>query len=1137
MKITYPYKFSFLRLILSACFALLGLFPVKADDVKSPSFKEVYVVINSSREKLQNVFRLIEQQTSFSFVYDEYDINLSTEIKLPAGKQLLKTVLNHISVQAGLHFIEKQHVILVNSERGVAGKATIKLDADPVNGIVLDKMGAPLSGVTVSIKGAAGTTQTDDEGKFALNVPVNAVLIFSMVGYKTQEVAVKGEGILHIRMELENKDLNEVVVVGYQVRNRADLSGAVSVVNVGGISKLPVLSVDQALQGKVPGVRITQNTGQPGDGVVVRIRGVGTINDNNPLFIVDGVPTKDGINFLSANDIESIVVLKDASSAAIYGSRAANGVVLVTTKTGKKGKPQFNYSGYGGFQTHGTLPKMANTAEYVELYNEAADNDNVGVTNPALIRPKIPAGLGMANTDWLKAIFQNGQIQSHQLSVRGGSDKALYYISGTYFKQDGIVLNSSYDRYSLLSKLNLNLSDRLSIANNINISYSNKNIIGSSGDGYGGNGGSVVRYALFRTPAIPVNDSAGVYSDLPAYPGFFGDGYNPVALANKADNKETQYRLFSNFYAEYKILKNLKFKSDVGLDLIINNDKRFDENYGTNLRVNNPSRLTVSTLTNTSVVWNNTASYNKTFSGVHTITILAGTEAIANKSQIHGGADRDFANQGARFRYIGNGNGLLGSTTSYEGQNESALFSLFSNANYSYRNLYLFSANVRRDGSSRFGPENQYGTFFSGSVGWNAHNETWVQEHLPAISKLKLRASYGQLGNQEIPDYGYVSIIGNLYNYPFGQVPTSHPGSTISRLGNSKVKWESSTQADAGIDAAIWKDKLNLTVDYFVKTTSDMLIPIPLPLIGGSAVPPYLNAGKVENRGLEVELDFKNNEHPLKYDVGLNFSTLANKVISLSNGQPIAGGRIDNNYNATLTTVGHPIGAFYLFEEEGIFQSTEDVFSHAYQGKNLKPGDIKFKDQNGDGVIDENDRAFLGSAIPKYTFGATGNAEYRGFDISVFFQGQYGNKIYSQVNMDIEGFYRAFNVTQRVYDQRWHGEGSSNTMPRVSFNGASNNKYPSSRFLEDGSYVRLKNLQIGYTIPENIMSRLHIKSLRVYITGQNLWTLTKYTGLDPEMHISDNVKRDTYGGDVAAGIDWGTYPSARSYVVGVNMNF
>ena len=407
-------------------------------------------------------------------------------------------------------------------------------------------------------------------------------------------------------MVAANKELNEVVVVGYQTRRRGDLSGSVSVVNVGGISKLPVLSVDQALEGKVPGVRITQNTGQPGDGVVVRIRGVGTINDNNPLFIVDGIPTKDGINFLSANDIESIVVLKDASSAAIYGSRAANGVVLITTKSGKRGKPQFNYSGYGGFQSHGTLPKMANTAEYVELYNEAADNDNAGVTNPALIRPKIPATINMANTDWLKAIFQNGQIQSHQLSVRGGNEKTLYYISGNYFKQDGIIINSSYERYSLLSKLNIELTDKLSIANNINVSYSKKNVIGSSGDGYGGNGGSVVRYALFRTPPIPVYDSAGVYSDLPAYPGFFGDGYNPVALANKTDNKENQYRVFTNLYAEYKLTKNIKFKSDVGLDAIITNDKRFDENYGTNLRINNPSRLTVGTSTNMNIVWNNT---------------------------------------------------------------------------------------------------------------------------------------------------------------------------------------------------------------------------------------------------------------------------------------------------------------------------------------------------------------------------------------------------------------------------------------------------------------------------------------------------------------------------------------------------
>lgn len=1128
----YTYKFSFYSgVVLAVCLFLAGS-SVKANEKKYDG-GEVYVIINNGNENLFQLFKIIEKQTPFSFAYDENDINLSKKVTLMTGQYLLKDLLNAISKQTRLQFIQKENIILVSGDNIEKNR----LNIITVKGIVKDAAGLPLSGVTIAVRGGSLVVQTDVNGNFSFNVDEKAVLVVTHVGYKLQEVNVNGQSTLLITMEEAVSNLNEVVVVGYQARRRSDLTGAVSVVNVEGLSKLPVGGIDQALQGKASGVRITQSTGQPGEGVTVRIRGVGTINDNNPLFIIDGIPTKDGINFLSANDIASLVVLKDASSASIYGARAANGVIVITTKSGKKGKPQFNYSGYGGFQSHGTISKMANTAQYVELYNEAADNDNAGVTNPALIRPKIPAGISMANTDWVNAIFQNGQIQSHQLSVQGGNEKVLYYISGNYFKQDGIIINSSYERYSLLSKLNIELTDKLSIASNINVSYSKRNVIGSSGDGYGGNGGSVVRYALFRTPPIPVFDSIGVYSDLPASPGFFGDGYNPVALAAKTDNKGIQYRVFTNLYAEYKVTKNIKFKSDAGLDVIITNGKRFDENYGTSLRINNPSRLSVNSSTNMNIVWNNTLAYNKTFNAIHNVTALAGAEAISNKNNSHEGTDRDFANQAPRFRYIGNGSGLTGSTSATESQSESALFSLFGNVNYSYSNLYFLSANVRRDGSSRFGPENQYGTFFSGSAGWNAHNEKWVQEHLPAISKLKLRASYGQLGNQEIPDYAFISIIGNLYNYPFGATPVSNPGSTIVTRGNPKVKWESSTQADAGIDIGIWNDKLNLTVDYFVKTTSDMLIPIPLPLIGGGAKSPYLNAGKVENKGLEVELNYKNNDHRLKYDVGLNFSILANKVISLSTGQPIAGGRIDNNYNATLTTVGHPIGSFYLFEQEGIFQNAADVFASAYQGKNIMPGDVKFKDQNGDGSIDENDRTFLGSAIPKYIFGATANFEYSNFDLSVFFQGQYGNKIYSQVNMDIEGFYRAFNVTERVYDERWHGEGTSNSMPRVSFKGASNNKYPSSRFLEDGSYLRLKNLQLGYTIPGKIVSRLHIKSLRIYLTGQNLWTLTNYTGLDPEMHVSDNVKRDTYGGDVAAGIDWGTYPSARSFILGLNLNF
>lgn len=1100
-------------------------------------YDDVYVSINANNAKLKQVFELIEHQTIFSFAYDETDVNLAKQVSLITGKQLLKDVLSLVATQTGLKFTEKANQILVQvkeEKKIFKTKGLLKTNAI-VTGTVTDADGVPLRNVTVTIKGSATAVQTDASGKFTIDAQDNAVLVFTIVGYEQQEISVSGQQTMAVRMQILNKDLGEVVIVGYQPQRRADLAGAVSMVNVASVSKLPVGTLDQALQGKASGVRITQNTGQPGEGVAVRIRGIGTINDNNPLFIVDGIPTKDGINFLSTSDIESIVVLKDASSAAIYGARAANGVVVVTTKSGKRGKPQFNYSGYHGIQTHGTLPEMTNTAEYVQLYNEAVDNDNLDINNASLKRKPIPSSIEVANTDWLKAIFQNGKIMSHQLSVTGGNDKTRYYVSGNYFRQDGIILNSWFERYSLLSKLNIELTDRLSFANNINVSYTKKNVIGSSGDGYGGNGGSVIRYALFRTPAIPIFDGDGNYSDLPAYPNFFGDGYNPVALAVKADNKESLYRVFSNVYAEYKVTKNIRLKSDVGLDAIITDRKRFDENYGTNLRVNSPSRLTSSASNNFNFIWNNTIRFNKIFKGVHNLSAVAGTEAISNKNTIQEGSDNSFPEQIANLRYLGLG--LNVAKNVFEGRQEWALFSLFGNVNYTYDNKYLLSLNVRRDGSSRFSEDNKYGNFYSGSVGWNAHNEAWVKEHLSPFSKIKFRASFGQLGNQDIGNYPWASIIGRGFNYVFGEQPTSNPGYTVVSRGNAKVKWESSTQADAGIDLGVFHDKLNLTVDYYVKRTSDMLIPIPLPLIGGSASTPYVNAGKVENKGLEVELNYSNNDHPLKYDVSVNFATLNNKVLSLASGEPIPGGRIDNGIYATLTTVGQPIGSFYLYEMDGIFQNAAEIIGSAYQGNYIRPGDVKFKDVNADGIINEKDRTYLGSAIPKYMYGATANASYRNFDLSVFFQGQYGNKLYLQVNHDIEGFYRAFNLTQRVYDERWHGEGTSNTMPRVSWLGSTNNKTPSSRFLEDGSYLRLKNVQLGYSIPANILNRWKVKGLRIYFTGQNLWTLTEYTGLDPEMHTSDNLRSEKYRGDVAAGIDWGTYPSAKSYIVGLNLNF
>jgi len=1108
-----------------------------AAPARHASPEEIVITVTNGHLTLVQFFEVIEKQTPISFGYDENRVNIHQKIFVPTGQQVLGRLLDNISRQTGLSFnLEKNMVLVYNSGKIDAHTVMPNASAAPIKGLITDGAGKPMAGATVSVKGTATSVQTDKDGNFSVAAAGDAVLIITFIGYKAQEIIVNGRTELNISIEEISKSLGEVVVVGYQTQRRADITGAVSIVNVADVSKLQTGFADQALQGKAAGLRVTQTTGQPGEGVAIRIRGVGTINNNDPLFVIDGISTKDGINFLSANDIESITVLKDAASTSIYGARSANGVIVITTKGGKKGKAQISYNGYTGVQTHGQLTKMANTSEYVQIYNEAVANDNVDITNATLKRIPIPAGTPMANTDWESSIFQTAPIGSHELSINGGSDKVLYFVSGSYFNQDGIIVNSWYDRYSLRSKLNIELTDKLSFGNNLNISYSDKNIVGSSGDGYGGNGGSVVRYALFRTPAIPIYNADGSYSDLPASPQFFGDGYNPVALAENTDNKEKLFRVFGNAFAEYKIAKGLKFKSDLGIDVIMTEDKRFDENYGTNLRINSPSVLTETNITNSNIIWDNTLNYIKSFNGVHNFSFLLGTESISNNVVTNGGSDRNFPDQIPSLRFFGNGLDIAARNV-FESQQQWALFSLFANVNYNYNNTYLLSFNVRRDGSSRFGPDNRYANFFSGSAGWNLAYTKWMQEKLPIFSTMKIRTSFGQLGNQDIGNYPWASIVGRGYNYVFGETPAISQGYTISSRGNADVKWESSTQFDAGLDLGILRDRLTMSLDYFIKTTTNMLIPIPLPLIGGSATTPFVNAGSVQNSGFEMEFTYKNNEGKVKYNINGNFSTLYNKVLSLSNGAPIPGGRIDNNIYATLTAVGHPIGSFYMYQMEGIFQNDADIFKHAYQGNYIRPGDVKFKDQNGDGVIDEKDRTFLGSAIPKYTFGLTSNLEYSHFDFSVFFQGSYGNKLYMQVNQDIEGFYRAFNVTQRVVDEHWHGEGTSNTMPRVSWLGSTNNKTPSSRFLEDASYVRMKNIQLGYTFSSKLMQGAHIRSLRIYVSAQNLLTFTKYPGLDPEMHTSDNVKNEAYKGDVAAGIDWGTYPSAKSYFLGLNLNF
>lgn len=1147
------------KTVLTAAFLLVGLVNgllARPASDQNPLKRPISLTI--SNQPVETVLQQVEKAADVTFAYSYEIIRADRRVSLNVRNERLGTILSTLldPIQISYEVVGNRMIVLkkkLSEPAGVkSGSASTDLSRSEtaltaslepmaiektVSGQVVDEKNEPMPGVNVVLKGTTVGSTTDGEGKYRINVPDNGgTLQFSFIGYLTQEAVIGNRTTVDITLVVNDKTLSEVVVVGYGTQKKADLTGAVSTISSKDIDRLPVAGIDQALQGKAAGVRVTQSTGAPGEGVAVRIRGVGTINDNSPLFVIDGVPTKDPFSLLNPTDIESMSVLKDASSSAIYGARAANGVIVVTTKRGRSGAPRIAFNSYTGVQQHGRLIPMANTADYVRIFNESVENDNVGVDNPSLQRRPIPADAQLADTDWQKAIFRPAMIQNYQLSISGGNEKSHYLLSGNYFDQQGIILNSAYKRYSLRTSVDTDIAGKVKVGTNLNLTFSDRNIVGSSGDGYGGNGGSIVRYALFRSPAIPIYDQNGNYTDLPSNPALYGDGYNPVGLAEKQDNKERQYRVFGNLFGEWQVLRNLRFRSDGGLDVNIINRKIFNENWGTNGRINSPASLTNQVALISTLNWNNTLTYNRLFNDVHDLSVLVGTEAIRNISRTIGGSDRNYIDQVENLRYLGRGIDPTGKT-SFEGDSRWALFSLFGRVNYAYKAKYLFSANIRRDGSSRFSAQNRYGTFFSGSLGWNIDQEDFFKPLSGVVSQLKLRASVGQLGNQDIGNYPFASIVAGGYNYPLGDPQQNMPGYTIVSRGNTNVKWESSTQTDIGLETGFWANKIQLTADYFIKTTSDMLIPVPVPKSGGAAGAPYVNAGKVENRGLELDLIYQDKKGAFNYDLTANVSFIKNKLLSLSDGRPIPGGRIDNGVFATLTEPGYPIGSFYLLQQDGIFQSEADIFTSAFQGNTIRPGDVRFKDINGDGLINQQDRSHVGSPIPTLLYGLTANLAWKGFDLSAFFQGVSGNKIYYQVATDIEGFYRAFNITQRVVDEHWTGPGTSNTQPRVSWKGSANNKQPSTRFLEDGAYTRLKNLQIGYTLPAKVSKKFGSPSTRVYVSGQNLLTFTKYPGLDPEMQTSNNVNNESFKGDVAVGIDWGTYPSAKIYMIGLNVNF
>jgi TonB-linked SusC/RagA family outer membrane protein len=1117
-----------LRMKLSSCLLLLTFLQVSAH-----VHSQDKLTMNVRSIGWQSFFDLLEKKSSFTFLYKDNVLPHNEKIDVEANELTVPQILDNVLRHSALSYQLLPNHLVVITPRGATVEETA---ADiRVTGTVLSSSGDPLVGATVRVKGSSTGTSTDSTGHFMLMVPEEATLVASYVGYQTQEAALAGRTRIDITLTALPGSINEVVVIGYGTARKKDLTGAVSTINARDINDIPVGGADQIMQGKAAGVAITQVTGAPGDGVTVRIRGVGTINNNDPLYIVDGIPTKDGINEISPNDIESFSILKDASSASIYGARASNGVVIITTKKGSSGKPRLSINAYAGEQARGHLISMADTRQYVNAFNVAATNDG---------RPLIPLGMldSLPNVNWQKEILKPAAIGSAQISISGGNENTKYIFSAAYFSQKGMIENSSNERLNVHSAITSNLSKIFHIGTNMNLAYTKTRQVGSSGDGYsqgagaGNPGASVVRYALFRTPATPVYDANHNFVDIPNPSGFFGDGLNPVGLAANTNRNFYNYSLLGDAYLDITPIEHLHIKSDIGTNEILTEYKQFFPTWGgggtgpQGRLQNSPNSLSQYYQNNFNYNWTNTATYDW-LTGPHIFNFLAGTEIIYNDTKLLSASNTGFNSQLPAFQYLSNGTGI----TPNVGGNETnwALSSLFARIGYSYEDKYLATFNFRRDGSSRLDPNNQWGDFYSGSVGWRIDKEKFMQNIKP-ISGLKLRASLGQLGNQEIPNYGYASLIGTTGYYPFGT--TAYPAYTIYAKGDPTVRWETSTIGDIGLDLGLFNGAVSITADYYHKETSNLLVNPPDPSSAGViAGPAYQNNGKILNTGFEFQATWRKTiNRDWQFNVTGNLATEKNKVLSLINNQPLPAGRVDNNVFATSTAVGHPIGAFYLLKQDGIFQSSEEVFTHAYQGAGIRPGDVKFRDVNNDGVIDANDRVYAGSPIPSLTYGLTGTLTFRQFDLTLFFQGVSGNKIYNQVNTDIEGFYRPFNITGRVATKSWSGPGTSNYLPRLSWTGAQNNKQASTRFLEDGSYTRLKNVQLGYNLSTAALSRMKISSMRFFVSGQNLFTITKYTGQDPEMGTSANSAAD---GVRAVGIDWGTYPSARTFTAGVNLNF
>lgn len=1141
--------------------------------------------IKVKNQPVETVFTQITKQSGYKFFYDEATISKTPQVTLSLNDADIETVLESLAGLSNLHFSRTANTIAVSGQGG--HNAMVK-QIKTVSGSVLDAQGEPVIGASVSVKGTTIGTVTDFDGKFSLSeVPANGELIISYIGFQSQTVRIAEKNKISVILREDTKLIDEVVVVGYGVQKKRDVTTAIASLKSSDLKGQPVTSMAEAMVGRMPGVQVTQASGAPGSSLAIKVRGTGTITaGTSPLYVVDGVPlAEEQLNTFNMNDVESIEVLKDASSAAIYGSRGSNGVVLITTKKGNDGKVNVAYNGYYGWQSVAKKIDMMNAYEYADLVKDARNNTYVDkmesvnrkrIANgqsplpfdiqddnslrlantgtdyntiiPVEINPYLEGRPGLTDTDWQDEIYRTAGMQNHSVSVGGGTSKIKYYTSIDFLDQEGILINSDFSRYS--ARLNLDVTEgRFKFGVNFNPSYTVENQVNSDG-AYNSNGGGVIASALHSAPIFSVYNADGTFNfaqnawsadTRTDVNGSIKTGnsqtqvWNPVALAMLQTDKTKATRLFGNLFAEVAILESLKYKINFGMDIYHDSRSRF-----------RPSTIPVSNTagnpesdaeakTNTSQLYNwlleQTVNYNKEFNG-HSLSALGGWTLQYQREE----SNYAYANG-----FISNTIPTLNAGTVTQGNShasEWALASGLARIQYNYLGKYMLTGAIRADGASRFGKENRWGWFPSVSAGWRMTEESFMKP-LTFIDDLKIRASYGLTGNFRIPNYGSQGEL-SYYSYVLGgSSPSVVQGAAPSSMPNPKLRWEKTAQVNVGFDAALFNSRMTLGLDLYNSNTYDLLLKVPVPMTTGYATR-LENIGKVNNKGVEFNIGSNLKFGELTWSTYFNISKNINEVKALGPGNAdiISSGSVSNAY--FLTRVGEPIGNYYLPVVEGVFMSWDEVNSslHYYDSStnfglaDSKPGDFKFKDVNGDGILDisDTDRAIVGNYMPDFTYGFGTTLAWKGLDFSIAFQGVYGNEI---LNLSRRYFYNHegnMNNYRGALD-RWKSESEPGSGWNVRANRVSKgqNGTTSTWHVEDGSYLRVKNITLGYTIPVEWSRKAFIQTARVYCTMQNPFTFTQYEGYNPEVSNRSTVTTN--------GEDYGVYPLAKTTSIGLNLTF